>query len=46
MRLSYRNAEAICELTLGDNSRVRLEDELLASLGDWLSSENVNIQYG
>ena len=46
VRLSYRNAEAICELTLGDNSRVRLEDELLASLGDWLSSENVNIQYG
>ena len=46
VRLSYRNADAICELTLGDNSRVRLEDELLASLGDWLSSENVNIQYG
>ena len=46
VRLSYRNADAICELTLGDNNRVRLEDELLTSLGDWLSSENVNIQYG
>ena len=32
---------AVCELALGENNRIRLEDELLASLADWLSSENV-----
>ena len=45
VRLSYRNAEAVCELALGDNNRVRLEDELLTALGEWLSSENVSINY-
>ena len=45
VRVAYRNAEAVCELTLGENNRVRLEDELLASLGDWLSSENVRVDY-
>ena len=45
VRLAYRNADAICELSLGDTSRVRLEDDLLASLGDWLNSENVSIDY-
>lgn len=45
VRLSYRNAVATCELTLGESSRVRLEDDLLAALGDWLSSENVQIDY-
>ena len=45
VRLSYRNAEAVCELALGDNNRVRLEDELLTVLGEWLSSENVSINY-
>lgn len=45
VRLSYRNAEAVCELSLGDASRVRLENELLLSLTDWLSSENVSIEY-
>ena len=45
VRLAYRNADAVCELALGDNSRVRLEDDLLAALGDWLSSENVSIDY-
>ena len=43
VRLAYRNADAICELALGDTSRVRLEDDLLAALGDWLSSENARI---
>ena len=43
--LSYRNADAICQLALGDNNRVRLEDELLKSLGDWLKSENVSVDY-
>ena len=45
VRLSYRNADAVCELALGENSRVRLEDDLLAALGDWLSGENVRIDY-
>jgi DNA polymerase-3 subunit alpha len=45
VRLSYRNADAICELTLGDGARVRLEDDLLTSLGEWLSSENVSVDY-
>jgi len=45
VRLAYRNAEATCELALGDSCRVRLEDDLLAALGDWLSSENVKVDY-
>ena len=45
VRLTYRNAEATCELSLGDAFRVRLEDELLASLGDWLKRENVSVDY-
>ena len=45
VRLTYRNAEATCELSLGDAFRVRLEDELLASLGDWLKRENVCVDY-
>ncbi|MBP8276391.1 MAG: DNA polymerase III subunit alpha [Propionivibrio sp.] len=43
--VSYRNADALCELSLGEGSRVRLEDDLLSALGDWLSSENVRIDY-
>ena len=45
VRLTYRNAEATCELTLGDAFRVRLDDALLVSLGDWLSRENVCVDY-
>jgi DNA polymerase-3 subunit alpha len=45
VRISYRNGEAQCELNLGDSARVRLEDELLAALGEWLSSEAVEIRY-
>ncbi len=45
VRLLYRNADAVCELNLGENSRVRLEDDLLTALGDWLSTENVSIDY-
>jgi DNA polymerase III subunit alpha len=43
--VSYRNADALCELALGEGARVRLEDDLLSALGDWLSSENVRIDY-
>ena len=45
VRISYRNGSAQCELKLGDSARVRLEDELLNALGQWLSSEAVEIRY-
>jgi DNA polymerase-3 subunit alpha len=45
VRLAYRNDEASCELALGDSSRVRLDDDLLNALGDWLSKDNVSIDY-
>ncbi len=45
VRVVYRNREAVCELVLGDACRVRLEDELLNALGDWLDSDNVRIDY-
>jgi DNA polymerase III subunit alpha len=45
VRLAYRNADATCELNLGDRARVRLEDDLLASLSEWLSADNVNVDY-
>ena len=43
--LDYRNSEASCELALGVDARVRLEDELIASLQGWLSPANVKIIY-
>ena len=46
VRLFYRNAEAQAEIPLPDAWRVRLDDALLASLGDWLSSDNVKVDYG
>jgi DNA polymerase-3 subunit alpha len=46
VRLSYRNADAVCELAFGEACRVRLENELLTSLSDWLHSDNVRIEYG
>jgi len=45
VRLSYHNAEASCELVFGDASRVRLEDALLQALREWLSSDNVRVDY-
>ena len=45
VRLIYRNADAHCELMFGDSRRVRLEDELLNALGEWLSPENVRVEY-
>ena len=41
----YSNHGAICEIDLGDAWRVRLDDELIRSLGDWLRPENVSIVY-
>ncbi|HJW24205.1 MAG TPA: DNA polymerase III subunit alpha [Rhodocyclaceae bacterium] len=45
VRIRYRNREAECELVLGDSSRVRLDDALLAELSGWLQPENVEIVY-
>ena len=45
VRLAYHNGQATCELALGDANRVRLEDDLLAALSEWLSSDNVTVDY-
>ena len=45
VRIAYRSDHAACELALGDANRVRLEDELLNALGEWLKSENVCVDY-
>ena len=45
VRVRYRNAQAECELPLGDTWRVRLDDELLAGLQQWLEAENVEVVY-
>ncbi|HOL64759.1 MAG TPA: OB-fold nucleic acid binding domain-containing protein, partial [Accumulibacter sp.] len=45
VRLAYRNRDATCELQLGNDSRVRLEDDLLYALRDWLSPDNVCVDY-
>ncbi len=45
VRVRYRNAVAECELPLRDAWRVRLDDQLLAGLRDWLSKGNVEVLY-
>ena len=45
VRIVYSNGAARCELQLGDSHRVRLEDDLLGVLGDWLGPERVRIEY-
>lgn len=41
----YANRGAMCEIDLGDAWRVSLHDDLIRSLHDWLSPENVRIVY-
>jgi DNA polymerase-3 subunit alpha len=41
----YSNRGAICEIDLGEAWRVSLHDDLIRSLNDWLSPENVRIVY-
>jgi DNA polymerase-3 subunit alpha len=41
----YSNRGAACEIDLGDAWRVNLHDDLIRSLSDWLSPENVKIVY-
>ncbi|MDD5242067.1 MAG: DNA polymerase III subunit alpha [Sulfuricella sp.] len=45
VRIAYRNSAASCDLDLGDGWRVKLKDNLLASLSDLLAMENVAVQY-
>ncbi|WP_205421426.1 DNA polymerase III subunit alpha [Dechloromonas sp. HYN0024] len=45
VRVRYRNADAECELVLGNALRVRLDDPLLEALHGWLQPENVEIVY-
>jgi DNA polymerase-3 subunit alpha len=45
VRVSYRNASALCEVDLGEGWKVRLQDDLLAQLADWLHAENVRVLY-
>jgi DNA polymerase-3 subunit alpha len=41
----YSNDGAQCRIDLGDEWRVKLDDELIRSLGAWLRPENVQILY-
>jgi DNA polymerase-3 subunit alpha len=45
VKIAYHNAGAQVELMLGEQWRVELHDELIASLKGWLSEENVKILY-
>jgi DNA polymerase-3 subunit alpha len=45
VRLTYRNGDAVAELPLPENWRVRLDDDLIKGLADWLTPENVKVVY-
>jgi DNA polymerase-3 subunit alpha len=45
VRLAYRNGNAQAEMSLSDAWRVRLDDELIAALKDWLTADNVKVIY-
>jgi DNA polymerase-3 subunit alpha len=42
----YSNHGASCEIDLGEKWRVSLHDDLIRSLAEWLSPENVRVVYG
>jgi len=46
IRIDYRNADAMAQVDLGENWRVRLTPGLLGALTEWLSAENIGIEYG
>jgi DNA polymerase-3 subunit alpha len=43
--VDYHNQDARCRVRLGEAWRVRLDDRLIESLGDWLKPEAVNVIY-
>jgi DNA polymerase III subunit alpha len=45
VQIDYRNQDARVELSLGEEWRVELRDELLHGLRTWFSEENVKILY-
>jgi DNA polymerase III subunit alpha len=45
IRIRYRNKQAVADIPLGDDWRVKLDDPLLESLKQWLSLESVEIFY-
>jgi DNA polymerase-3 subunit alpha len=45
VRLAYSNDTAVAELPLPESWGVRLEDDLLNGLNDWLTPENVKVIY-
>jgi DNA polymerase-3 subunit alpha len=46
IRIDYRNHEATAQIELGEDWRVRLSPGLLGALTEWLSAENIGIEYG
>lgn len=44
--VSYQNAQAVCEVALGDMWRVRPDGRLLSELGAWLDPQNVQVVFG
>jgi DNA polymerase-3 subunit alpha len=45
IKVEYHNKASRVELMLGQSWRVDLHDDLIASLTQWLSRENVKILY-
>jgi DNA polymerase-3 subunit alpha len=43
--VNYHNQQATCEMTLGDDWRVELQDELLENLRGWLGEDGMKILY-
>ncbi|MGH9578284.1 MAG: hypothetical protein ACRD3R_12670, partial [Terriglobales bacterium] len=41
----YSNNDAVAEIELGDAWRVKLDDGLINSLGNWIEPKNVQIVY-
>jgi DNA polymerase-3 subunit alpha len=41
----YSNRDATCEIDLGEAWRVNLHEDLIKSLAEWFSPENVRIVY-
>jgi DNA polymerase-3 subunit alpha len=43
--IEYHNQAGRCEISLGDDWKVYPRDELIASLGEWVTPENVRLVY-
>ena len=43
--VEYRSNGTVCEVALGDAWKVKPDERLLASLGDWLAPDNVKVVY-